>query len=224
MGSFSRLQVANTMIESGLVPLFYHKDTQLCKDVLKACYEGGARVFEFTNRGDFAHETFAELSKFAAKELPGMIMGVGSVVDAGTCSLYIQLGANFIVSPLLNPEMAKTCNRRKVLWSPGCGSVSEISQAEELGCEIVKIFPGSQVGGPKFIAAVKGPMPWSCLMPSGGVEPEKSNLKAWFDAGASCVGMGSQLITKEILATKDFAALAAKVSETLAMIREIQKK
>jgi 2-dehydro-3-deoxyphosphogluconate aldolase / (4S)-4-hydroxy-2-oxoglutarate aldolase len=158
MARFTRIQVALKMAETGMIPVFYHKDIEICKKVVKACYEGGVRVFEFTNRGDFAHEVFTELNKYAAKELPEMILGVGSIVEAGTTSLYIQLGANFIVSPVLNEDMAKVCNRRKISWSPGCGSVSEISKAEELGAEIVKIFPGSQVGGPKFVEAVKGPL------------------------------------------------------------------
>src|SRR5690606_24165713 len=140
----------------------------------------GIRVFEFTNRGDYAHEVFTVLNKYAAQTLPEMILGVGSVVDAGTTSLYIQLGANFIVSPILNEDMAKVCNRRKVMWSPGCGSLSEINKAEELGAEVVKIFPGSEVGGPSFVKAVKGPCPWTNIMPTGGVTPTEDNLKGWF--------------------------------------------
>ena len=141
-----------------------------CKKVLKACYDGGIRVFEFVNRGDFAHEIFSELNKYALKELPGMILGAGSIVEAATTALYIQAGANFIVSPLLNEEMAKTCNRRGVAWSPGCGTISEISKAQELGAEIVKLFPAAEIGGPSFVKAVKGPMPWTNIMPTGGVD------------------------------------------------------
>ncbi|HYX08253.1 MAG TPA: bifunctional 4-hydroxy-2-oxoglutarate aldolase/2-dehydro-3-deoxy-phosphogluconate aldolase, partial [Bacteroidales bacterium] len=154
MSVFSRISVAIKMHETGLIPVFYHKDIAVCKKVLKACYDGGVRVFEFTSRGDFAHEVFSDIRKYAKEELPEMMLGVGSVLDAGTASLYIQLGADFIVSPVTKEEMAIVCNRRKILWSPGCGSVSEISRAEELGAEVVKIFPGSQVGGPKFVAAV----------------------------------------------------------------------
>jgi len=206
------------MHETGLIPVFYHKDIAVCKKVLKACYDGGVRVFEFTNRGDFAHEVFSDIRKYAKEELPEMMLGVGSVLDAGTASLYIQLGADFIVSPVTKEEMAIVCNRRKILWSPGCGSVSEISRAEELGAEVVKIFPGSQVGGPKFVAAVKGPMPWSSIMPTGGVEPTEENLKAWFEAGVHCVGMGSKLITKEIIQQDKYEKLTAKVKEALDII------
>ncbi len=206
-----------------MVPVFYHKDIDVCKKVLNACYEGGVRVFEFTNRGDYAHEVFNELNKYAAENLPEMIMGVGSVVDAGTTSLYIQLGANFIVSPILNAEMAKVCNRRKIAWSPGCGSLTEISYAEELGAEVVKIFPGSQVGGPNFVKAVRGPFPWTSIMPTGGVAPTEENLTAWFEAGVHCVGMGSKLITKDIIAENKYNELTKRSAEALAIIEKVKK-
>lgn len=223
MARFTRIQVALKMAETGMIPVFYHKDIDVCKKVLKACYDGGVRVFEFTNRGDFAHEVFAELNKYAAKELPELILGVGSVVEAGTTSLYIQLGTNFIVSPVLNEDMAKVCNRRKVLWSPGCGSVTEISKAEELGAEVVKIFPGSQVGGPKFVEAVKGPLPWSSIMPTGGVDTSEENLSAWFKAGVTCVGMGSQLITKDVIEKGDFQKLTDECKKALEIIKKYKK-
>jgi 2-dehydro-3-deoxyphosphogluconate aldolase/(4S)-4-hydroxy-2-oxoglutarate aldolase len=223
MARFTRIQVALKMAETGMIPVFYHKDIEICKKVLKACYEGGVRVFEFTNRGDFAHEVFAELNKYAAKELPEMILGVGSIVEAGTTSLYIQLGSNFIVSPVLNEDMAKVCNRRKISWSPGCGSVSEISKAEELGAEIVKIFPGSQVGGPKFVEAVKGPLSWSSIMPTGGVDTSEENLAVWFKAGVTCVGMGSQLVTKEIIEKGDYQKLTEECKKALDIIKKYKK-
>lgn len=224
MARFTRTDVIVRMKETGIVPVFYNKDAEICRNVLKACYDGGVKIFEFTNRGDYAHELFSELNKWAEKELPEMMMGVGSVIDAGTSSLYIQLGANFIVSPLLNADMAKVCNRRKILWSPGCGSVSEINYAEELGADIIKIFPGSSVGGPDFIKSVKGPCPWTSLMPTGGVEPTIENLKQWFDAGAVCVGMGSNLITKDLIAKKDWEGLTRKVTEALNIARTVRKK
>ena len=212
MARYSRIEVAVTMAETGLVPLFYHKDTELCKKVLKACYDGGARILEFTNRGDFAHEVFQELNKYALKELPGMMLGVGSVTDAGTASLYLQLGANFVVTPVLREDIAIVCNRRKVLWSPGCGSLTEIARAEELGAEIVKVFPGSTLG-PGFVKAIKGPCPWTSIMPTGGVSPDPDNLKSWFDAGVTCVGMGSKLITKEQLAKNHEIQLLTLLAE-----------
>lgn len=222
MSRFSRIEVAVTMKESGMVPVFFHKDIDVCKQVLKACYDGGARVFEFTNRGDRAHLVFQELITWAETEAPDMMLGVGSIVDAGTTSLYIQLGASFIVSPILNPDMAKVCNRRKIAWSPGCGSLSEISQAEELGAEVVKIFPASQVGGPSFIKAVSGPCPWTSIMPTGGVSPDKENLSGWIKAGAHCVGMGSQLMVKDSNGNFDYGAIAQKTKEALAIIKKLR--
>lgn len=210
------------MKETGMIPVFYHSDVSLCKNVLKACYNGGVRVFEFTNRGDFAHEIFGELNKWASTECPEMILGIGSVVDAGTASLYMQLGANFIVSPILNPDMAKVCNRRKIAWSPGCGTLSEISQAEELGAEIVKIFPGSSVGGPDFVKTIKGPCPWTSVMPTGGVEPTEESLKEWFSAGVTCVGMGSKLFPVDALRVGDWGVIEKKCREALDIIKKLR--
>lgn len=221
MAQYSRIEVANVMKETGMVPLFYHPDIELGKKVLKACYDGGARLMEFTARGDFAFEVFSELNKYAIKELPGMIMGVGSITDAAAASLFMQMGANFIVTPALREDIAQVCNRRKVLWSPGCGSLTEINNAEELGCEIVKLFPGSTYG-PGFVKAIKGPQPWTSVMPTGGVSTEESNLKAWFDAGVTCVGMGSKLITKDIIAKSDFEKLREDVKSTLAIIQRLK--
>jgi len=222
MARFSRLKVLNTIHEMGLMPLYYNQDIETVKQVIKACYNGGARVFEFTNRGDFAHEVFGEVNKWLKNECPEMILGVGSVVDAGTASLYIQLGANFIVSPMINADVAKVCNRRKIPWMPGCGTLSEISMAEELGVEVVKIFPGQQVGGPAFVKAVKAPNPWTSIMPTGGVSPDKENLKAWFDAGVTCVGIGSKLFPKEIIEKGDFTQIEQKIKDTLKLISEIR--
>lgn len=222
MARFKRVDVILKIKEARIIPIFYHKDQTVCKNVIKACYEGGIRVFEFTNRGDFAHELFSELNRWAEKEMPELAMGAGSIVDAGTASLYIQLGANFIVSPVLNAEMAKVCNRRKILWSPGCATISEINYAEELGAEIVKIFPGNSVGGPDFVRSVKGPCPWTSIMPTGGVEPTLENLTEWFDAGVTCVGMGSNLITKEIVQKKDWKALKEQVTAAVKIARMFQ--
>lgn len=222
MAKFNRIEVFKVMEETGMVPLFYHSDIEIAKKVLLACYKGGARVLEFTNRGDYAHEVFRELNKYAEESLPGMILGVGSVTDAGAASLYMQLGANFVVTPVFREDIAIACNRRKVLWSPGCGSLTEIARAEEMGCELVKLFPGD-VYGPGFVKGVKGPQPWTNIMPTGGVSPTEENLKGWFKAGVTCVGMGSQLISKEVIADKDFVGLETKVRDCLALIKEVRK-
>ena len=209
------------MEESGMVPLFYHSDIVVAKALLKACYDGGARLMEFTNRGDFAIEVFNQLIKYVIAELPGMILGVGSVTDASAASQYMLSGANFIVTPVFRKDIALVCNRRKVLWSPGCGSLTEIAQAEEMGCEIVKLFPGSTYG-PGFVKAIKGPQPWTSIMPTGGVSTDPSNLKEWFDAGVTCVGMGSKLISKEILANEDYDSLCANVRAALELIQQLK--
>lgn len=211
------------MADTGLVPLFYHQDIDVAKQVLTACYKGGARLLEFTNRGDFAHQVFGELNKFAARELPEMILGVGSVTDGPTAAQYMQLGAGFVVTPMLKEDVARICNRRKVLWAAGCGTLTEINRAEELGAEIVKVFPGSQLG-PGFVKAVRGPCPWTSIMPTGGVTAEEENLRGWFEAGATCVGMGSKLVTKQFLAERDYDGLQEHVADTLQLIKKIREE
>ena len=221
MAQFTRIEVAQTMKESGMVPLFFHQDAAVAKKVLKACYDGGARLMEFTNRGDFALEVFTEMTQYAIKELPGMIMGVGSVTDAAAASAYMLNGANFVVTPVLREDIAVVCNRRKVLWSPGCGSLTEIAKAEELGCEIVKLFPGSTYG-PGFVKGVLAPQPWTNIMPTGGVSPTEENLKGWFDAGVTCVGMGSKLMAKDADGSFDYAKIETQTRNSLEIISSLR--
>lgn len=220
MTRFNKMQVLDAIVSTGMVPVYYNKDVEIAKQVVKACYEGGVRAFEFTNRGDFAHEVFAELIKFATKECPELVLGVGSIVDAGTASLYLQLGANFVVGPLFNPEIAKVCNRRLVPYTPGCGSVSEIGFAQEVGCDLCKIFPAGNVGGPSFVKNIKAPMPWSMIMATGAVEPTEENLSAWFKAGVTCVGMGSKLFPKEMIAAGNWEAISTLCRDALATIKK----
>jgi len=224
MARFDRMTVLNRIMELGLVPVFYHADVEIAAKIVAACAAGGATVVEFTNRGDFAPQVFLELSKHFAKADPEIILGVGSIVDAPTAALYIAYGANFVVGPNSNPEVARLCNRRKIAYSPGCGSATEIAEAEELGVEIVKVFPGSSVGGPDFVKSVLGPCPWTRVMPTGGVEATPESLNAWFKAGVACVGIGSQLITKQLVAAGDFEGLARKTAQVLQWIREARGK
>ena len=193
MARFNKMQVLDAIVSTGMVPVYYNKDVEIAKQVVKACYEGGVRAFEFTNRGDFAHEVFAELIKFATKECPELVLGVGSIVDAGTASLYLQLGANFVVGPLFNPEIAKVCNRRLVPYTPG---------------------------GPSFVKNIKAPMPWSMIMATGAVEPTEENLSAWFKAGVTCVGMGSKLFPKEMIAAGNWEAISTLCRDALATIKK----
>jgi len=223
MAKYSRIRVINTMIETGLVPVFYHADVEVATSIVSALVAAGVRCIEFVNRGDQAHLVFTELiRRFGDKD--NVILGAGSVVDPVTAGQYIQLGANFIVGPLLNPDVARICNRRKVAYSPGCGTASEISAAEELGVEIVKIFPGSEVGGPGFVKSIRGPMPWTYLMPTGGVAPTEESLRGWFEAGVVCVGMGSNLVRKDMVAKGDFNGIGAIAAESLAIIRKVSPK
>lgn len=214
MAKFDKIQVLSKIKDTGMVPVFYHSDVEVAKQVIRACYEGGVRAFEFTNRGDFAHEVFAECVKYAAEECPELAMGVGSIVDAPTASLYIQLGACFVVGPLLNADIAKVCNRRQIPYCPGCGTVTEIGYAQELGCEITKVFPGD-VYGPAFVKGVMAPCPWSKIMVTGGVTPDQDNLTAWIKAGAFCVGMGSNLFPKDVVAANDWQFITDKCKESL---------
>ena len=219
-----RMTVLLAMADQGVIPVFYHPDVEVCKKVIQACANGGAKCVEFTNRGDFATQVFLEVARHFAKVDKSVIMGAGSIVDAPTAGIYIANGAKFVVGPLLNADVAKVCNRRKIPYSPGCGTMSEISYAEELGCEIVKIFPGNSVGGPDFVKSVLAPCPWTRIMPTGGVDATEKSLREWFEAGVACVGIGSKLITKQLLDAQDYAGIEKKVRETIALIRTIRGK
>jgi 2-dehydro-3-deoxyphosphogluconate aldolase/(4S)-4-hydroxy-2-oxoglutarate aldolase len=221
MAQFTRYEVLTEIYKSSMIPLFYNDDIEISKKIVQACYQGGARLLEFTHRGDFAHEVFRELISFANHSLPGMILGVGSISDAASASYYLMNGANFIVTPVYREDIAILCNRRKILWSPGCGSLTEIAKAEEMGADLVKLFPGN-IYGPEFVKAVKGPQPWTHIMPTGGVTTEETNLKSWFDAGVSCVGLGSKLITKEIIDNQAYEELAKRVEKTLQIIQRLK--
>ena len=219
MAKFMRHEVIGRILELGLTPIFYHGDLEVAKKIVQACVDGGAKVIEFTNRGDFAYQVFSELNKWCNREFEDVILGVGSVIDPATAALYINCGANFIVGPIFNSEIAKLCNRRKVAYIPGCASPSEISAAEEMGCDIVKIFPGSRLK-PDFIKALLGPCPWVKLMPTGGVDATRESIGAWIKAGAAAVGIGSRLIRKDLVKAGDFEAITKKVEECLWWVQE----
>ncbi|WP_378187006.1 bifunctional 4-hydroxy-2-oxoglutarate aldolase/2-dehydro-3-deoxy-phosphogluconate aldolase [Aquimarina sp. W85] len=221
MAKFTRIEVAQEMKRTGVVPLFYDASVENGIELLKALYKGGARVVEFTSRGENAHKVFDALCAFAKVNFPALILGVGSITDAAAASLYMQLGANFIVTPVLREDIAMICNRRKVLWSPGCGSLTEISRAEELGCEIVKLFPGDCYGA-NFVKAIKGPCPWTSIMPTGGVSPTLKNLEEWFIAGVTCVGIGSKLFVKDTDGNYNFKDVEVKTKNVIEIITKIR--
>ena len=222
MAKHNRLEVLTAMKQVGVIPVFYNADFEIARSVIIACADGGAKVIEFTNRGDRAINVFTKLAEYRDAERPDIILGVGSVCDAPTAAMYIAAGADFVVGPLLDEDVAVLCNCRKIPYSPGCGSATEIHKAHKLGVDIIKIFPGAQVGGPAFVKAVKGPCPWTEIMPTGGVSPTKESLGEWFGAGIVCAGMGSKLITKELLAAKDYAGITKKVKETVELIKQIR--
>ena len=222
MAAKDRMAVLSAMMDQSVIPVFYHPDVELCKDVIQACANGGAKCVEFTNRGDFVADVFLQVTKYFAKADPSVIMGVGSICDAPTAGIYIANGAKFVVGPLLNADVAKVCNRRGIPYSPGCGSATEIGDAQELGVEIVKVFPGSSVGGPEFVKSVMGPMPWTRIMPTGGVEPTEDSLRKWFGAGIVACGVGSNLITKKLLDAKDFKGIEENVRKTIALVKSIK--
>lgn len=219
MSKFDKIAVMQKMAATRMVPVFYHADAEVTRQVVRACYTGGVRAFEFTNRGDMAHEVFSDVIKFVRRECPELALGVGSVVDAPTAALYMQMGADFVVGPLLNEEVARACNRRCVPYTPGCGTVSEVGRAQELGCDLIKVFPGD-VLGPKFVKGIMAPMPWTRLMVTGGVEPTEENLQAWRKAGVFCVGMGSKLFPKERIAANDWDFVSEQCRKSIEILNQ----
>jgi 2-dehydro-3-deoxyphosphogluconate aldolase/(4S)-4-hydroxy-2-oxoglutarate aldolase len=222
MRYIDRLTVWNTMVEQGLVPVFHHEDGAVARAVAEACAAGGARLLEFTNRSIQAIHVFTEVFRHCARHHPQLLIGVGSVVDAPTAAQFINAGARFVVGPVLNAEVARVCNRRKIAYLPGCATATEISAAEELGCEIVKIFPGHQVGGPAFVKAILGPCPWTRIMPTGGVSPTEESLRHWFSAGIACAGIGSEMLAKELVSHGDYAGITSRVRSTLELIARVR--
>lgn len=222
MARHGRLETLARMKHIGLVPVYYQSDPDIAIHIAEACFAGGATVVEFTNRGDRAADVFGRLAEFRDASLPELVLGVGSVIDAPTAALYIAAGADFVVGPVLDESTAVLCNTRKIAYCPGCGSASEIHRAHALGVEICKVFPGGCVGGPAFVKSVKGPMPWTEIMPTGGVSPTDESLTEWLAAGVACIGMGSTLITQERVRQKQFEQLADHIRQTLERIARIR--
>lgn len=221
MARFDKNTTLAQVSATGLVPLFTHNDLDICLGVLRACYEAGVRVFEFTNRTENSFENFKELIRISETEMPEMILGIGTIYDATTARKYIEIGTNFIVAPIMNPEVGAVCQEAGIPWMPGVMTVTEIYNARIAGAEFIKIFPG-EVLGPAFVKALKGPMADVQVMVTGGVSPTTESLKTWFGAGATAVGIGSQLVPKEVLASKDFAQVTNIVTSALKIIKEVK--
>lgn len=213
--AFTKQEIFEEIKRTRVVPLFTHDDPTLAVEVLKAAYEGGIRVFEFTNRKKNSFQVFGSLVKHRS-QYPDLMLGIGTIMDPDTTLKFIDAGADFIISPILKTSMAEICHRYNKHWMPGCATLTEIVTAKEFGAEIIKIFPGS-VLGPGFVSSIMPVVPDLNLMITGGVEPTEQNLSSWFKAGAMAVGMGSQLFTKEILDNRDWVQLKTKVSQALAI-------
>ncbi len=220
MAKFNKIDTIGIIRSTGIVPVFYNKDAELTKKVVKACYDGGIRAFEFTNRGDFAHKVFEEVVTFVRAECPQMAIGAGTILDAPTAALYIQMGADFLVSPCMVEEVVRLANRRGIPYSPGCGTVTEIVKAQEMGCDLVKVFPAGNVGGPSFVKNILGPLPWSMVMCTGAVEPTEENLKAWAASGVTAVGMGSKLFPKDVIAAGQWDSISRLCTQSLEWFRK----
>jgi len=218
--TFSKQHILSTIKETGFVPLLSHNDLTLAQQAMEAAYRGGVRAFEYTNRNPNSFEVFAHLLK-VAETLPGLTLGIGTIMNAATTEKYIQVGAHFIISPILKPEMASVCHALNTLWVPGCATLTEIVMAKELGAELIKLFPGS-VLGPGFVKAIMPVVPDLQLMITGGVEPTEKSISEWFGAGATCVGLGSQLFTKEVFEKQDWKSLELKVRYVLEVIRSVR--
>ena len=219
MPPIDRLTVLRTILEDGAVPTFVAADPDAAFDVVAACRDGGSRVVEFTNRGDFAYATFAALARRVDAEAPGVALGAGTIVDAPTAALFIAAGARFIVGQSFDADVARLCNKRRVPYIPGCFTATEIGAAEEMGCEIVKLFPAAALDGPAFIRGLHGPSPASRVMPTN-VEATEEATRRWIAAGAAALGVGPHLLPPALIASRDVATMAARVREFLGWIRE----
>ena len=216
------MNVLETMERTGVVPVFYNGDAAVAKNVVKACYRGGIRTFEFTNRGEKAFEVFAALVEMAATECPDLVMGIGSIVSAADCRRFVKAGAKFVVGPVFSAEVMAEAAKLKVPYIPGAATPTEVFNAWKAGAEIVKVFPAAEVGGPSFVKAVLAPMPWLRIMVTGGVEPTRENLTKWFAAGVKCVGIGSNLFPKELVAAGRWDEMADAIAGTLAVVAELK--
>jgi 2-dehydro-3-deoxyphosphogluconate aldolase/(4S)-4-hydroxy-2-oxoglutarate aldolase len=224
MGSgISREEVMQQISHHRFLPLFNSDDRHEAREVLDAAYAGGVRVFEFTNRSPHAFEVFSDLASHSARNMPDLLLGAGTITDPGMAESFIRAGAKFIVLPMIREQVAAYCRIHDIFWMPGCGTLTEIAQARDLGADMVKIFPAELLGGSRFLEAIRAPCPWVKAMPTGGVDGTEENLRGWFAAGAICVGMGSRLFTKDIMARKDFTQLKKNIASITACIARIKE-
>lgn len=224
MTTHDKSSVLATIRRDGVVPVFYHGDIEVVKETARRLVAGGLSIMEFTNRGDGAVEVFAELIRWARGELPELVVGVGSVSESMTAGHVVDLGADFVFAPTLSGEVAAICNSRNIPYIPGCATVTEIQAAYRLGCDVVKLFPADSIGGPPFLRAVRAPCPWIQAVPTGGVDPTVESMKAWFDAGAPAVGIGSKLLPTGMIADRDWNGIEQKISATVMAVAQARNQ
>lgn len=219
MAAHAKTTVLARIRSEGVIPVFYHGDIEVTREVAKRLVAGGLSTFEFTNRGDGAIGVFAELVPWARRELPTLVIGLGSVVERETAAHAIDIGADFVFAPSLSAGVSAVCNSRNVPYVPGCGTVTEIQAAYALGCDMVKLFPAGSLGGPAFLSAVRAPCPWVQAVPTGGVEPTVDSMRAWFEVGAPAVGMGSSLLSKQMVADHDWEGIEQRTADTVGAVK-----
>lgn len=217
-----KTEILQLTLQQGVLPLYFNKDEEVSINVLKALYEAGIRTVEYTNRGEAALQNFKALRKVCDIELKGMYLGIGTIKNGEQAKSFVDAGADYLISPGVVEDAAKVADQNKLVYVPGCMTPTEIIKAEQLGSTLVKIFPGNIVG-PGFVSAIKELFSGVKFIITGGVEPEESNLRGWFSAGAAAVGMGSKLITKQILETKDYAKITQLTKESLKLIELVRK-
>jgi 2-dehydro-3-deoxyphosphogluconate aldolase / (4S)-4-hydroxy-2-oxoglutarate aldolase len=207
--------------EQGVLPLYFYKDTEVSIEVLKALYNAGIRAVEYTNRGEAALQNFKKMREVCDKELKGMYLGVGTIKNASMAQTFIDAGANYIICPGLIEEVATVADKNNMLWVPGCMTPSEIICAENMGAKMIKLFPGN-ILGPAFMSAIKELFPGLLFMPTGGVDLDKENISGWFKAGVCAVGMGSKLVSKNLLEQKDYAKIEALTKHVMDIVKSVR--
>jgi len=213
--------IIQTMYNTGVVPLFTHDDPEEAFNIVRTAYNAGIRVFEMTNRRKNSYDVFVCLVS-RKKELPGLALGIGTVMDAPTTERFIAAGADFIISPIMNTEMASVCKSHNKLWMPGCATPTEIVTAKQHGAEVIKLFPGA-VLGPGFVSSILPVVPDLKLMITGGVEATVESIGSWFKSGAFCLGMGSHLFPADMLSKKDWASIEARIVKTLEIVKQFRQ-
>jgi 2-dehydro-3-deoxyphosphogluconate aldolase / (4S)-4-hydroxy-2-oxoglutarate aldolase len=218
----TRKEINQLIRKHSFLPLFNPDDYEVCKNVIQAVYDGGVRMFECTNRSANAFEVFEKLAPYVEQHMPDMVLGAGTIMDDQSAKKFYEAGAQFIVSPVIPQSVADFCQHHDIFWCPGASTLNEIVHAHTLGADMVKIFPANLLGGVEFLKAIMGPCPWVRVMPTGGVDGTEKNLRGWFEAGVQCVGLGSQLFKKEIIAAKNYDALRTEAKRIVGIITQIR--